>query len=196
MNRAEFIAELRKRLRKLPQDEQDNAIAYYEEYLDEAGPEGEQEALAGLGSPAQVAAELISGYAIKNVAAEPGEQASGGLRTLWIVLLAVFALPVALPLAIAAAAVVFSLLLCVFFVCLTLLITAIGLAVAGVAMAGFGTLSLFAFPIEALFCLGLGLVALSVGTALLLATIWLSRKILNGITKLFAGILERKGGRK
>ena len=43
MNRSEFIRILRKELARLPQDEIDAAVEYYEEYFDEAGPDKEAE---------------------------------------------------------------------------------------------------------------------------------------------------------
>ena len=42
MTRNEFIAELRGRLAVLPPEERENALQYYEEYFDDAGPENEQ----------------------------------------------------------------------------------------------------------------------------------------------------------
>ena len=41
MTRNEFMAVLRKELKKLPQGEIDAAVDYYEEYFDEAGKEPE-----------------------------------------------------------------------------------------------------------------------------------------------------------
>ena len=45
MTRKEFIEKLRSEISKLPQEEIDAAIEYYEEYFDEAGKENEQETL-------------------------------------------------------------------------------------------------------------------------------------------------------
>ena len=42
MTRKEFIEKLRSEISKLPQEEIDAAIEYYEEYFDEAGKENEQ----------------------------------------------------------------------------------------------------------------------------------------------------------
>jgi len=39
MNRHEFIAQLKKKLRKLPFDEINEAVDYYEGYFDDAGEE-------------------------------------------------------------------------------------------------------------------------------------------------------------
>ena len=51
MNRKKFIDILKEELSKLPDEEIDAAIEYYEEYFDEAGAENEEEVLSELGSP-------------------------------------------------------------------------------------------------------------------------------------------------
>ncbi len=55
MNRAEFLAELRAQLADFSEDAREDALKFYEEYLDEAGPENEAIVLAELGSPQKVA---------------------------------------------------------------------------------------------------------------------------------------------
>ncbi|MDR2108566.1 MAG: DUF1700 domain-containing protein [Coriobacteriales bacterium] len=199
MTKAEFLHDLRRRLKALPPSEQSYALAYYEEYLEEAGPAGEQAAIAALGSPAQVASEIIGEYAIKQTG--PQKQAgsdkqadSGGLKTLWIVIIAVLASPIALPLAIALLVVVFSLLFSVFALYLALFITAIAMAASGIAMAGIAAFGMVVAPAEAAFVLGLGLTSLSLGAALFIFSVWISRLTIKGATWLFAKLLKRKGG--
>nr|WP_302848797.1 hypothetical protein [Streptococcus uberis] len=41
MTRTEYLAELQNQLRKLPQDDFKEAMDYFTEYFDEAGPEHE-----------------------------------------------------------------------------------------------------------------------------------------------------------
>ena len=41
MNRADYMAALRRALSVLPEEERANALRYYEEYFDDAGPENE-----------------------------------------------------------------------------------------------------------------------------------------------------------
>ena len=42
MNKEQFLARLEKRLRRIPQEERENIMLYYQEYFEEAGPEQEQ----------------------------------------------------------------------------------------------------------------------------------------------------------
>jgi uncharacterized membrane protein len=201
MTRAEFLDELRKRLKKLPSDEQAYAMTYYEEYLEEAGATGEQAAIAALGSPAQVASAIISEYAIKQVNAEknPGEnpakkKESGNLKTLWIVILAVIASPIALPLAIALVVSAFAVLLTIFLFYLTLFLLAITMMAGGILSIGAAVVDLYIAPPKAALVLGIGLMSLALGAALFIFSVWISRLTIKGTTRLFARLLRRKGG--
>ncbi|MBO5486323.1 MAG: DUF1700 domain-containing protein, partial [Eubacterium sp.] len=57
MNREEYMKLLKRRLRKLPKEDFNKAIAYFEEYFDEAGAERETEAIEDLGSPEEAAGQ-------------------------------------------------------------------------------------------------------------------------------------------
>lgn len=59
MTAEEFMRRLRQELAALPFEEREAALRYYTEYLIEAGSENEQEALRTLGSPEQVAAQIL-----------------------------------------------------------------------------------------------------------------------------------------
>lgn len=48
MTRTEYIAKLTKYLRKLPQQDYEEAIEYFMEYFEEAGPENEARVIAEL----------------------------------------------------------------------------------------------------------------------------------------------------
>lgn len=60
MNKSEFLVQLRAKLAgRMDGEELKNALSYYEEYLEDAGPEREQEVLEELGSPEAVAAQVL-----------------------------------------------------------------------------------------------------------------------------------------
>ncbi len=61
MTRQEFLTRLRNKLSILSPEEQRDAVQFYEEYFEEAGPENEQAILAELGSPDLLAEKIISG---------------------------------------------------------------------------------------------------------------------------------------
>ena len=55
MNRVEFMQQLERLLLDIPEHDRLDAIAYYNDYFDEAGPENEVNVLRELGSPERVA---------------------------------------------------------------------------------------------------------------------------------------------
>ena len=59
MTRQEYMEELKKYLKRLPQEDFDNAIEYFSEYFEEAGPEKEQQVMRELGEPNEAARELF-----------------------------------------------------------------------------------------------------------------------------------------
>jgi len=197
MTAADYLYDLRKRLKQLPQQEIDEALSYYEEYFSEAGPGGEAELIDRLGSPAQVASTIISEYAMKDMSGQ-GEtpKKSSSVKTMWIVIIAVLASPIAVPIAIALFTIVLSLLIAVFSVYLSLLVAALAMVVAGIMTAGVGIMGLFTAPLEAIAILGVSLISLSLGLALGIGVIKLGQLTVKGITWIFAKILGRKGGQK
>lgn len=59
MTRKEYMEQLRKYLKRLPKEDYENAIEYFSEYFDEAGPENEQHVMEELGEPKEAARELL-----------------------------------------------------------------------------------------------------------------------------------------
>lgn len=58
MNKQEFMQRLEAMLQDLPPSEKEEALQYYNDYLDDAGVENEAEVLKALGSPEQVADQI------------------------------------------------------------------------------------------------------------------------------------------
>lgn len=55
MNREEYLKRLSFLLKDLPEEEIEDAIAYYEDYFEEAGEEKEEQVIKELGSPEKIA---------------------------------------------------------------------------------------------------------------------------------------------
>ena len=58
MNRETFLRELEYLLQDMGEEERADALAYYRDYLDEAGPENEEKVIREFGSPERVAAMI------------------------------------------------------------------------------------------------------------------------------------------
>lgn len=62
MARKEFMEHLEKLLWDISENERREALQYYEDYLDDAGEENEEQVLKDLGSPVQVAQKIKAGF--------------------------------------------------------------------------------------------------------------------------------------
>ena len=108
MNRADYMAALRRALSVLPEEERANALRYYEEYFDDAGPENEAKAIEELGEPAKVAAQILADY--RELTAVPHAQPIKekrrwrGISPLLLIVLVLLAIPIGLPLVFGAGA--------------------------------------------------------------------------------------------
>ena len=58
MDRLEFMNQLESLLRDIPVTEREEALQYYNDYFDEAGPENEARVIRELGSPQKVASTI------------------------------------------------------------------------------------------------------------------------------------------
>ena len=75
MTRTAFLAALEQLLAPLPEAERKDALSYYEDYLDAAGPENEARAIAELGSPEEVARKILDEQSPQGVSAAPASPA-------------------------------------------------------------------------------------------------------------------------
>ena len=79
MSRWEFMDQLEKLLLYVPIQEREEALQYYNDYFEDAGPENEQEVIAALGSPERVAENIKRDinqnyYGIEPDGVEPGRE--------------------------------------------------------------------------------------------------------------------------
>lgn len=193
MTRTEYIAKLTKYLRKLPQQDYEEAIEYFMEYFEEAGPENEARVIAELGTPKEAAHEVISRLLEEKIV-EDKSSLRNKTAILWIAILAVLASPVALPILLFFLAMIMTLLMIIFAVIVTALALTFALLISGV-YTFFTSFSLLSVSLAStLFGGGLGL--LMFGGALLLLLI--SFEICKLIVKLIALLIKWliKKGRK
>lgn len=193
MTRTEYIAKLTKYLRKLPQKDYEEALEYFMEYFEEAGPENEAQVIAELGTPKEAAHEVISRLLDEKIIEEKSSLRNK-TTILWIAILAVLASPVALPILLFFLAMIVTLLMIIFAVIVTALALTFALLISGV-YTFFTSFSLLSVSLAStLFGGGLGL--LMFGGALLLLLI--SFEICKLIVKLIALLIKWliKKGRK
>lgn len=194
MNKLEYMEALKYNLRRLPKEDFEKAIDYFEEYFQDAGVEKEAQVIEDLGSPNFAAEQIIATIAIENTQ-QPVKNVKKGLNALWVGLLALFAAPIALPLVLAVAIVlfafVFSILLCIaLFILAGILFVFCGI---------FTFISSFSVlvsnPPAFLICFGLSLASVGLGLLLTYGMVLLCKSFLTTMVRLF-GRMVKKGGKK
>lgn len=193
MNRAEYINCLAHRLRRLPREDYDKAMSYFEEYFEEAGPENEIQAIEDLGDPQLAADQIIRDFAVEN-ANTPTSDVKRGISSVWVGILAIFAAPIGLPLALAIGAVGLALVLVVVAFILSVFCAALACAAASIPSIVISIWFLFTAPASGMATLGMGLITAGIGIWIIMGCIALCRWFLNTMTKMFGKIA--KGGKK
>ncbi|MCI6960123.1 MAG: DUF1700 domain-containing protein [Oscillospiraceae bacterium] len=225
MTREEFLRRLNELLSDVTDEERAEAIRFYEEYLDDAGPEQEAQVLAELGSPEKVAAiiranvpgsrvqpepqaaQAQSGPAAPNAAAAiplppyarpgavPPAPPRKGMsdRTILLIILAV----VLFPLWIGLAGTIFGILMGLVGAALGLFFGGVGTVVGIVAVLAANTPAAFAagWP-TGLFMVGLCLLALALGIALIAVAVWLVAWLLPACWRLILRAWRALTGKK
>ena len=98
MTKVEYLAKLDKYLRKLPKEDYQEAMDYFSEYFEEAGPENEAQVIAELGTPKEAARDIISRLLDEKII-DQEKTPKSRVSMVWLAILAVIITPVALPLA-------------------------------------------------------------------------------------------------
>lgn len=94
MNKGEFLHILRENLKNLPEEELENAIRYYSEYIDDAENGNPQEIIRELGDPAEIARQILAEGAadVRPASVQPVSRA---YTPVWVkILIAVLLFPV------------------------------------------------------------------------------------------------------
>ena len=134
MNKTAYIKELNKRLRYIPKEDREDAVAYYTELMADMGFDDTEDVTGRLGSAKEAAKNILAECTQKHVDdyAE-NKTVKGHATVVWLTVLGALSLPISLPLAI----VVLALAIVIIAVGLSLLIslaaTAISLVVSGLA---------------------------------------------------------------
>ena len=164
MTREEYMIKLKKYLRKLPKQDYEDAIEYFNEYFSDTDKAGQQKLMEELGTPKQAAADLMYNLLDRkiqeqDVADEDSEKKQDKKGITLLAVLAILSTPVTVPLFIAMLAVLLAVAICVVCVIISDFIAALSVLLRG----------LVSFPYSlsgALMITGCG--SLGIGCALLL----------------------------
>lgn len=201
MNRTEYMAALRRALSALPEEERANALRYYEEYFDDAGPENEQKVIADLGSPEKVAGQILADYreltavphSSEGTAPQPKKRRWRDINPWKLAVLVVLILMFGIPLAavlIGVIASIFGVLLAIVLTVLVfMVIVPLCLLAAGIILCGF-SFTLWSIPASAVMTLGCGLALFALGILASLLMIKLCILFVPPLFRLLVAILR------
>lgn len=193
MNRKTFMEQLARLLAELPENEKEEALRYYDDYFEEAGPENEGKVIQELGSPGKVAGIIranLDGSQCQGEYTERGyrernaEECRNGLRTApgkkrgvgsWVLLivLAVFLSPVLLGTAGGLLGLVAGVIGLLAGIIITCLAGGGGFFIGGCALIVQGIVHLFHSPAEGMVRMGGGFIFVSVGLLLIILFLWM-----------------------
>ena len=221
MNRVDFMKQLESLLQNISPSEREEALQYYNEYFNDAGPENEQAVIEALGNPAKVAENIKrdingsgygdSGYQRAQNRAVVQYQQAGEQQTkcesskndsmpAWaivlIVLGCIFISPVAFGLACGALGTLAGIIVTWFALIFGFGVTAIMLFVLLVVMLVTGVMCMWTDPLVGVALLGAGFVCGGLGILFLMLTVAMAGIVtpaaVRGLNKLFQGLCKRK----
>ncbi|MFS1663591.1 DUF1700 domain-containing protein [Streptococcus sp. zg-JUN1979] len=130
MTKTEYLEALSHHLRKLPQADYQEAMAYFTEYFDEAGPDQEATLIKELGSPQEAAKDIIHNILGESITSkQKASQKRSSAQLLGIAILAILAAPMGI--------LIFITLLGMLLTALAVLVTGAILAIILIAVGGF-----------------------------------------------------------
>lgn len=202
MTKREYLSKLSVELFDLSSDEREEAIAYYREYIEDAGPENEEATIKELGPVEELAKEIRRGIlnkeipqeletqlVVKSEASKSKEKKENNTVAIILgIILAIVLSPIWIPLLVVVLAVLFALI-----VTMAAIIFAIGVVGAVFTIVGFILIfvsfaTVFASPLHGFAMFGTALILAALGILFLLLISWGGTKffpwMMNGISNL------------
>lgn len=206
MSRTEFMQQLESLLQNISPMEREEALQYYNDYFDDAGPENEQDVLDALGNPARVAESIkrdqtINGTVGNSVKhpivkqsdsrssqgeSDPGKSKTQEMPTwqivLWIVLGIVIS-PVAVSVITAFVSALFGLIVAWFSLILGCGLAAVVLVALLFILGAIGAANLIHAPLAGVGLIGGGLICGGIGILFMMLTVALAGIVTPAIFK-------------
>jgi len=194
MTRNEFMQELESGTRGMPESDRIEALRYYEEYFDEAGPENEIKAANELGDPAIIAKKLMADYAYNQTQmTEPPKPIKNTLyiKYMWLIILGICVSPIALPVVAAIMSVIFSIMVVLFVITFVFAVLAVVFIIVGAVGIAVGIAGLFASVYKGLIILGAALIFIGVGILMVTLFYCIVFKSIPQLTKLIGRLFKK-----
>lgn len=192
----DYLAKFSALLVQLNDDERDEVLEFYREYLLDANLQDYDDCVAELGTPKQLARKILADYSIRfneNLTGNSTkrQKSRAGVRTIWLIVLALLSTPITIPALIVILAVLFALAAIVFAMTIAIVALVVGLTFLSLSMitAGVGvfTQSLW----TACFYIGSGLAAIGIELLVLPLVLWFIGLIIQGVSTIVQRLYHR-----
>lgn len=216
MNKKEYLARLEALLSGISEEERQAAMEYYTDYLEDAGPEGEAQAIEHLGSPEIVAAAILE--SMRNDGAEgnwtergyeertPDREVPDSRENIekrerrkrgffWIVLAVMGIIVFGIPILSTVVSVALALIAAVAAVGFGGVAVVFALGVAGIVLIIMGMIRIIVSPGMGAVLAGIGFLCMAAGGLLLPVIMWIARTVIPGILKSVSWAFHRMFGR-
>lgn len=183
-------------LAQLTDDERDEVVGFYREYLLDAGIASYDDCVAELGTPRQLARKVLADYSIRlneNLTAETSKKkrSQTSVRTIWLIVLALLSTPITIPALLVVLATLFAIAVVVISIFFTVIALIIGCTLLALALIT-ASIGVFSQSIwVACFYLGSGLILLGGELLITPLIIWLLNLIIQGTTVLTQRLYHR-----
>lgn len=212
MNRQEFMRQLEYLLKDIPASDRQDAIAYYNDYFDEAGAGNEEQVIRELGSPEKVAEMIKADLNLHEFAGTKQEKAEteqeyqsfnysdlpvkknkkkARIPIALLIVLLVFASPFILGAGTGILGVVVGILGAVFGIFVAIIACGAGFSIAGIVCLVTGLFLIFTDPLEGLATMGVGGVMAAVGILCILLFAWCVVKWIPALVRACVNLIQK-----
>lgn len=197
MNREEFLRRLERLLSDIPESERREAMEYYQNYFEDAGPENEASIIEELGSPQEVASSIKKNlfgddYENYSFVKEEQKKTDTSRRNTWIVVLLILTFPLWIGLLAGAFGILVAGIACLFALAVGVVALVGAFVIVGVVFAGIGIAQMCTgFPAVGLILFGIGMLFLAVSVLGLIIIVYAVGRMLPWILRAVVRICKR-----
>lgn len=188
MTKEEYLTQLKKYLKRLPKEDYNNAMDYFTEYFEDAGPEGEAALMQELGTPKEAAYDILDNL-ITEKRNDPGTPV---WKILLLTLLVICAAPLGGSLALAVLAVLLACVVVIVVGILCILTFGAMFVIIGGKLFIRGAIAITASLSGASLISGAGLFSIGIGILAVVAVVCFCKWIILGLAHLIQNMSRKR----
>lgn len=188
MTKEEYLTQLKKYLKRLPKEDYNNAMDYFTEYFEDAGPEGEAALMQELGTPKEAAYDILDNL-ITEKRNDPGTPV---WKILLLTLLVICAAPLGGSLALAVLAVLLACVVVIIVGILCILTFGAMFVIIGGKLFIRGAIAITASLSGASLISGAGLFSIGIGILAVVAVVCFCKWIILGLAHFIQNMSRKR----